>query len=131
MIYALDTNILIDMLREKDPALFKRYLSHSPAEYAVSELVRAELYHGAEMSRNPKQNRSKVDALLEPLTLIPFGGDAVEFYGRIKADLQRRGICIGPNDLLIAASALAHQHCLVTRNSREFLRVPGLRLEEW
>lgn len=131
MIRSLDTNILVDLLRGKEPSLQTRYLSQRPADYAVSEIVRAELLHGAEMSREPLANRERVEALLAPLSLIPFAGHAAEVYGNIKADLQRNGILIGANDLLIAASAIACGHTLVTRNTKEFQRVHGLLTEEW
>lgn len=131
MIRSLDTNILVDILRGRDEVLCKFFLSRHPMEYAVSEIVRAELLHGAEMSREPVKNRKCVEDLLAPIRLISFSGDASVHYGRIKADLQRRGILIGANDLLIAASAIAHQHVLVTRNTSEFSRVPGLKTEEW
>jgi len=131
VILSLDTNILVDLLRTKDPDLKERFLSRSPGEYAVSEIARAELLHGAGMSRNPKENVNRVEALLAPLALIPFEGRAASAYGEIKAELQRKGLLIGANDLLIAASALSLGHCLVTRNTREFKRVPGLIIEEW
>jgi len=131
MIRSLDTNILVDILRGKDQKLCACFLSRPPMEYAVSEIVRAELLHGAEMSREPVKNRKIIGDLLAPLSLISFSGDAAVLYGRIKADLQRRGVVIGANDLLIAASAMAHQHILVTRNTGEFARIPGLQTEEW
>lgn len=131
MILALDTNILVELLRRKDMALRETFLSRPPSEYAVSEIVRAELLHGAEMSRETRKNRERVDALLAPLSLIPFEGDAAVVYAELKAGLQRRGQMIGANDLLIAATALARRHRLVTRNTGEFSRVPGLNTEEW
>lgn len=131
MIRSLDTNVLVDLLRNKNPLIKRRFLSSPPSAYAVSEIVRAELLHGAAMSQHPERNREIVNRLLDPLPLIPFKGKDSEVYGEIKADLQKQGLLIGPNDLLIAASAFANGHLLVTRNTTEFKRVPGLLVEEW
>ena len=62
---------------------------------------------------------------------LPFDDAAAEAYGRLRAELARRGMPIGPNDLMIAAIALAYGFTLVTHNTSEFSRVPGLRLEDW
>jgi tRNA(fMet)-specific endonuclease VapC len=62
---------------------------------------------------------------------LPFDDAAAEAYGRLRAELARRGTPIGPNDLMIAAIALAHDLTLVTHNTAEFSRVSGLRLEDW
>jgi len=128
---SLDTNILVAILRGKEPELHQRFLSNPPMNYAVSEIVRAELMHGVEMSHQPVANREKVEALLEPLERVPFAGRASDVYGEIKAILQRKGMGIGSNDLLIAASAVSEGHRVITRNTKEFSRVPGLEWEEW
>ena len=62
---------------------------------------------------------------------MPFDDQAVEYYGKIRATLAAIGQPIGPNDLLIAAIALANQVILVTHNTREFGRVEGLIIEDW
>lgn len=131
MIYALDTNVIVDLLRGRDPELARRYLSHPPGQYAVSEMVRAELLFGMELSQEPESKRMGIEAFLAPLQLMPFGGDAVSHYAIIRAHLQKRGLPIGPNDLVIAATARANGHTLITRNTSEFSRVPALAWEEW
>jgi tRNA(fMet)-specific endonuclease VapC len=131
MSFSLDTNILVDLLRKKDPTLRETFVSHPPSEYVVSEIVHAELLHGVQMSQKPEENLHKVKTLLAPLQCIPFSGTAADLYADIKSTLQRNGLLIGANDLLIAATARSRNDILITRNCREFSRVPGLRIQEW
>jgi tRNA(fMet)-specific endonuclease VapC len=131
MIRALDTNIIVDLLRGKDEQLAARFLESRPADYAVPEMVRAELLFGALSSSRPKENRRVVEKFLAPLRLMAFGGDACVHWAEIRAALQRAGTQIGPNDTVIAATARAASCTLVTRNTSEFARVPGLAVEVW
>jgi tRNA(fMet)-specific endonuclease VapC len=68
---------------------------------------------------------------LAPLSLLPFDDAAVWDYGELRADLERRGTPIGSLDTMIAAHALSQQALLVTNNTREFAKVPGLQLDNW
>ncbi len=131
MIYALDTNIIVDLLRGRDRALENRYLSRMPRDYSVPEMVRAELLFGAEVSARREANKTAVLKFLEPLRLMAFEGAAVEHYAEIRAALEKKGMSIGPNDLVIASIARASGHTLVTRNTSEFTRVPSLAVEAW
>lgn len=130
MIYTLDTNTCVTFLRAKHPQLRQRVLSHFQ-DVAITSIVAAELYYGAEHSANPVTNRGQVDAFLAPFPLLPFNKLAAITYGSIRADLARRGQLIGPNDLLIAAIALAMDATVVTHNMGEFSRVQGLLVEDW
>jgi tRNA(fMet)-specific endonuclease VapC len=94
-------------------------------------LVRAELLFGARVSAKAADNRRAVEMFLSPLRLLPFQGEAAEHYAEIRAHLEKSGISIGPNDLVIAATARANGHTLITRNTSEFLRVPALAVEVW
>ena len=76
------------------------------------------------------QNLQVLDEFLALFTCLPYDDPAAEQYGVIRADLQRVGTPIGPNDLMIAAIAKANDVTLVTRNRREFTRVAGLRVED-
>lgn len=131
MIRCLDTNILVDFLRGRDLKLKERLLAASPRDYEVSEVVRAELLFGARISSRPRENKQSVENLLFSFKLLPFGGSAVDHYVDIRAHLTLAGTTIGSNDLIIAATARAAGRPLVTRNDREFSRVPDLRLEIW
>ena len=131
MIRALDTNVIIALLRGKDATLESRFLDGRPADYAVPEMVRAELLLGAQLSARPQENRRTVEKFIAPLRLLPFGGAAAVHWAEIRAALQKSGKPIGPNDLVIAATARAAGCTLVTRNTTEFCRVPALVVEEW
>jgi len=72
-----------------------------------------------------------LDRFFAPFISIPFDDTCSDCYGLIRADLSGRGQVIGPNDLMIAAVAKAHDLTLVTHNTREFVRIPGLRIEDW
>ena len=86
---------------------------------------------GARNSLHVDRNLEGFRRLLDPFASVPFDDEAAGQYGMVRVALERAGTPIGANDLLIAAIALAHDFVLVTRNSREFARVPGLRTEEW
>jgi tRNA(fMet)-specific endonuclease VapC len=131
MLYALDTNTCIDLLRGRSPRLSARILELSPAHVVVPSLVYAELLLGAELSAEPQRNRRFIDQLVAPMRMLDFGVEAAAAYASIRAALQHDGQLIGPNDLIIAATAVAHQALLVSANVREFRRVPGLRVEDW
>lgn len=131
MIYSLDTNLFVSILRGKSEAARDHLASFSPADIKVSEVVRAELIFGCLRSARPEKNRTLVDAILAPFERLPFAGDAVEHYASIRADLKSRGQTIGPNDLMIAATARAAGAVMVTQNLSEFSRVPGLVVDDW
>jgi tRNA(fMet)-specific endonuclease VapC len=78
-----------------------------------------------------QQNHAAPDAFLVPLAIVDFDPSAADCYGRIRADLERQGTPIGPLDTLIAAHALSLGLPLVTNNTAEFRRVPGLVIEDW
>jgi tRNA(fMet)-specific endonuclease VapC len=86
---------------------------------------------GARKSRRVDENLEGFGRLLQPFESAPFDDDAASHYGLIRAALEKAGTPIGANDLLVASIALARDFVLVTRNGREFSRVPGLRVEEW
>ena len=131
MIRALDTNIIVDLLRGKDAPLAACYLEGRPADYVIPEMVRAELLLGANLSSRASENRKAAGKFLAPLRLLPFGGEACVHWAEIRAALQNVGASIGPNDLVIAATARALGCVLATRNTREFARAPALAVEEW
>lgn len=127
----LDTDVCIHLLNAREPELLARFRAHSPVELALSSIVRAELLWGARNSRRVDENLERVRLFAQPLVPLPFNDECAERYGAIRADLAARGTPIGPHDLLIAATALGQGATLVTRNRREFERVPSLAIEAW
>ena len=129
--YLLDTNACIRILNGTSECLLRRLRSQAPGEVRVCSVVKAELYFGARKSSRVHENLLLLEKFFAPIESLPFDDSCAEQYGAIRADLERQGRPIGPNDLLIAATAKAHDLVLVTHNRAEFSRIAGLRLEDW
>ena len=112
-------------------SLLKRFASHPVGDIALCSIVVAELFYGAEGSVNPVTGRQQVESFIVPYISLPFDDTAARIYGGLRHELESRGLTIGQNDYLIASIALAHNLTLVTHNTKEFSRVPGLVLEDW
>jgi len=131
MIYLLDTNAWVHFLRNRHALVVQRIHARQPSELRSCSVVAAELYHGCLRSNNPVANRAKVDSVLQPYLSLPFEDAAADVHARIRRHLESRGMSIGPYDMQIAAIALVNGCTLVTHNTNEFSRVPGLSLEDW
>ena len=129
--YLLDTNACVECLRNRNAGVVARFQSCSPRELRLCSVVVAELCYGAYKSPKPAANLTLVQTFAAPLISVPFDDLAADVYGRIRADLERRGQAIGPNDTMIAAIALANGLTIVTHNTAEFSRVSGLLIEDW
>jgi tRNA(fMet)-specific endonuclease VapC len=127
----LDTNICIYVIRRKSPEILSRLTRHVAGDLGISSITVAELQDGVERSQRPEQNREALNQFLIPLAIVDFDYEAALAYGRIRADPEAHGLPIGSLDLLIAAQAVSLGVTLVTHNTREFSRVPGLRVEDW
>lgn len=130
MTVLVDTNICIAWLKG-EKRVRDEWLSLDPEELLLSSVVRAELLFGARHSRQVAANLQRLEVLFGALRSAPFDDDAAAHYGLLRAQLFAEGRPIGPNDLMIAATALAHDATLVTRNEAEFSRVIGLRVVVW
>jgi len=126
----LDTNICIYIISEKPPAVLQRFQHYQLGDIGLCSVVAAELAFGVAKSGSPR-NRQALEMFLAPLTILPFDHPAAWAYGDLRADLERRGTPIGSLDTMIAAHALSQQARLITNNTREFAKVPGLQLENW
>jgi len=126
----LDTNIVSELVRRPQGDVARRAMALEPGAVGVSVIVAAELRYGAERRQSPRLTK-QLDAVLSALETLPISPPADAHYGSIRADLERVGRPIGHNDLLIAAHARALGTTLVTRNVKEFRRVPGLLVEDW
>lgn len=128
--FLLDTNILSDLIRQPDGAVASKIAEVGEEAIATSIIVAGELLYGAQR-RGSQRLTSKVEELLTLVPVLPLKDDVDIRYGRLRADLERRGTLIGANDMLIAAHALAIGATLVTDNVREFERVDGLDIVNW
>jgi len=131
MRFMLDTNVCIYMIKGKPPQVLSRLKDFSLGDVSVSCITVSELEYGVAKSSKPQQNRDALDAFLAPLEILPFNGEATHRYGQIRAYLEKEGKLIGAMDMLIAAHALSASITLVTNNTKEFGRIPELRLENW
>ena len=126
----LDTNACI-MFTRGQAHVCARWHQHHSDEIAIPMMVFGELLVGSEKSSQPERVSGEIEALIERHALIGVTGEVARAYARIRAGLEKRGTTIGENDLWIAATALAHDATLVTNNTDEFSRVPGLKIEDW
>ena len=132
MIYLPDTNAWIHVLRKRgNPHVQRRFASHPPSDIALCSVVAGELYYGAERSVNPPAEYARVDAFVHRFPGLPYDEPAAREYALIRAVLAGRGLPIGQYDVMIAAIARAYGLKLVTHNTREFSRIPGLDVEDW
>ena len=119
------------MINARPPSVLERFRSFAIGEIGISVITLAELEYGAAKSLQPRRNREALKQFVLPLEVAAFDADATIAYGRARTVLERRGTPIGAMDLLIAAHAVSLGVTLVTNNTREFARVPGLRVENW
>jgi tRNA(fMet)-specific endonuclease VapC len=129
MRYLLDTNALIELMRNGGSAIARRIRHHPISEVAIPAIAMHELYFGAYKSSRMEENLVTLDKLI--FELVPVEREDARMAGEIRALLLRSGTSIGHYDILIAGQALARGLVLVTHNVREFGRVPGLRVEDW
>jgi tRNA(fMet)-specific endonuclease VapC len=129
-LYLLDSNAVSDLVRNPRGPVRNRAAKVGASKVCTSIVVAAELRYGAAKSTSLKLSQ-QLRRVLAALPVLPLEPPVDEIYGALRADLERIGNLIGPNDLFVAAHALALDHILVTDNMREFSRVPNLRLENW
>lgn len=131
MKYMLDTNICIYAIKHKPETVIRNFMLHNPNQMCISSITYAELMHGVEKSQAVEKNRLAMSLFLSPLTILDFDAIAAEEYGKVRANLERKGTPIGPMDMMIAGHARSKGLIVVTNNTREFVRVEGLQLEDW
>ena len=132
MMYLLDTNVCVSYLRGRNSDKTRGPSdATNPGDVALCSVVKAELLYGAARSRQPEQNRAQLRRFFSGFPSLSFDDQAAAAYGTLRAALETSGTPIGPNDLMIAAIALVSGLTLVTHNTAEFSRVPGLQVEDW
>lgn len=127
----LDTNACIDYLTARYPNVVARIQGSAPEDLFLSTVVVAELRFGADHSARRRTNHARIDALIEELEPLDFDLRAAASYGKLRARLEAGGTPIGPNDMLIAAHGLSRGLTVVTADTTEFGRVPGLKIVNW
>ena len=128
--YLLDTSILSDLIRHPQGTVADRIAATGEDTVCTSIIVAAELRYGAIKSGSEKLVQT-VGLILSAMEILPLESPADRRYGELRHHLSRQGLPIGPDDLLIAAHALAADLTLATANARGFSRVPGLKVENW
>lgn len=131
MRYMLDTNICIYAIKHKPEKVFHKLQEVDPEDVCVSSVTYAELVHGVEKSAAVEKNRLALSMLLANIEIKNFDTDAADCYGKIRADLEKKGTPIGPLDMMIAGHAQSLDLTIVTSNVKEFARVDNLKIENW
>lgn len=127
--YMLDTDIISYALRGEGNA-GARILEHRPSELCMSAVTLAELRYGAELRGSAKLHKL-IDAVMTNISVAPFDADCATRFGELEAELVKRGEQIGSFDTMIAAHALTLGVTLVTNNTKHFLRVGSIDVEDW
>jgi tRNA(fMet)-specific endonuclease VapC len=129
--FLLDTNICIYIAKHNPASVRERFQQYSANQLAMSVITLGELRFGAEKSQSKDRAMAVIDDLARLITIEDLSENTADHYGDIRASLQKSGQLIGNNDLWIAAHARSQGWILVTNNEKEFLRVEGLRVENW
>jgi tRNA(fMet)-specific endonuclease VapC len=129
--FMLDTDTCSYIMKRSHPLVLKRLQSVPVSDVCMSVVTRAELLYGVEVSPRRAQDSAALAAFLPYVDAVALDEDAALHYAEIRADLKRRGLMIGANDLFIAAHARALGLTLVTNNTAEFERVSHLAIENW
>ena len=130
MKYLLDTNICIYALKGNKKILEKIQVNFNGG-IAISSITLAELEFGVQASAYPQKNAESLVRFLSKIEILPFDNECAIKYGKIRADLKKKGTLIGSMDMLIAAHGAAKSLIVVTHNAKEFERVDGLEIEDW
>jgi tRNA(fMet)-specific endonuclease VapC len=128
MKYLLQTNVVIALLNDPNSDPAQKIRRHHPSEIAISSIVAHELYYGAFKSSQKEHNVALIDAL--QFQVLEFDKEDARHAGELRAFLASSGMSTGPYDALIAGQAKARNLTLVTHNTGEFGRAPGLRAED-
>ncbi|MGB5744697.1 MAG: tRNA(fMet)-specific endonuclease VapC [Sedimenticolaceae bacterium] len=128
--FMLDTNIVIYTIKKRPAAARKAFIRHE-GQMCISAVTWGELVYGAERSSQTERNLADIESLAARLEIAKFDVLAATHFGQLRAELHDIGRPIGPYDMMIAGHARALGLILVTNNTKEFKRVPGLRVENW
>jgi len=130
MVYLLDTNTAIFAIK-KYPSVVSKLQTLSPEDVALSAMTVGEMYFGACKSNWPEETKAQLTQFLKPWTIYSFDKKSSLTYGEIRHHLEKYGTPIGERDMIIASIGLRRKLIVVTKNIKEFERVPGLSIEDW
>jgi len=130
-VYMLDTDISSYIMKRADEAVLRRLQRVAVSDVCISAITKAESMYGVEVPPRRQKDQAALDEFLRYVAVLDFPAAAALDYAVIRADLKARGAIIGSNDMLIAAHARCLGLTLATNNTREFGRVPGLKIENW
>jgi tRNA(fMet)-specific endonuclease VapC len=130
-VYMLDTDISSYIMKRSHDAVLKKLRKVPVEDVCISVITKAELMYGVEVSPRKHQDQAALEAYLRHVDVLDYPDEAALHYAQIRASLKISGNMIGANDLLIAAHARALGLTLVTNNTREFGRIPQLKIENW
>jgi tRNA(fMet)-specific endonuclease VapC len=135
-VYLLDTTVWIDLLRTNSPSIRRRLSSHNKSVIGLSIITACELQYGLERraAKHPHlraKEQHLLSAILAPFDVFAIDHAVVEIYGRVRTVLENAGTGIGALDIFIGAQAMSLGATVVTSNTKEFARVPGLQIEDW
>lgn len=129
MIYLLDTDT-VSLIIRKNSSVIKNLIKHEDDQICISAITYAELFYGLE-KKNSDRLFKEVTSIIAKLTIVDFNSRQAELYGKIRAELEKTGICIGDMDMLIAAAALSQNAVLVSHNTRHFSKIKRIKVEDW
>ena len=127
----LDTNICIYIIKRKPLNVLERFKQTEISQIGISAITLSELSYGVSKSSKPAQNQIALAQFIAPLEILPYDDNAAQYYGNLRTQLEKQGTTIGSLDMLIAAHALSVACTLVTNNTKEFSRIPNLKIENW
>ncbi len=129
--YLLDTNIWSALIRRSSPQLMQRFETLERGSVALSPIVWGELLVGYYKGDRTPKRLAVIDTIRANAEMLSLSSQVSDVYAQLRGQLESVGTLIGPNDTWIAAEALHHKLVLVTDNTREFSRIPGLKVENW
>jgi Predicted nucleic acid-binding protein, contains PIN domain len=129
--YLLDSNICIYIINKRPEKVIEKIKQYNPPEIKLSAISIAELEYGVSKSNNREKNRQALIHFASAFDIVDFTDEDAEVYGLIRADLEKRGLVIGPYDMQIAAQAISRNCVLVTNNVKEFERIRNIKIDNW
>jgi tRNA(fMet)-specific endonuclease VapC len=129
--YMLDTNTCIYIIKRKPQNVIERFKQTDISQIGISSVTLSELFYGVSKSSKPEQNRMALSQFVAPLKILPYDDEAAQYYGDLRAGLEKQGTPIGSLDMLIAAHVISLNSVLITNNEKEFIRIPNLKLDNW